>query len=219
MTLIYALVARENNVLVEQSAPGRSGNFSTVTRVLLKRLSSESDSKLSYIYDKYIFHYMVSDHLIYLCMTDENFSRVAAFEFLAEIQQKFTNSFGERAKSAFAYAYNADFGPSLLRMMKKYNSSNNDPVAKIREDVDQVKNVMIQNVDKVLERRERVEILVEKTEDLQNTALNFKRSSRNLRRAMWWKNVKFIILIFVIVIAIIFIIVASACGGIKLPKC
>jgi len=219
MALVYALVARANSVLAECTSPGRTGNFSTVTRVLLKRLKSDKDSKLSYIYDKYIFHYMVSDHLIYLCMSDEEFSRVAAFEFLAEIQQSFTSKFGQRAKVAIAFAYNADFGPVLQRTMKKFNSSNNDPVAKIREEVDQVKNVMIQNIDKVLDRRERVELLVDKTDELQNTAITFKKSSKNLRRAMWWKNVKFIILICIFVIAIIYIIVASACGGPALKKC
>lgn len=219
MTLIYALVARQSTVLAECTTPGRTGNFSTVTRVLLKRLSCEKDSKLSYIYDKYVFHYMVSDSLIYLCMSDEDFSRVGAFEFLAEIKQIFTKRFGERAKVAVAYAYNADFNATLIRVMKKYNSSQNDPVAKIREEVDLVKNIMVQNIDKVLERRERVEILVDKTEDLQNTAISFKKSSKNLRRAMWWKNMKFILMIGIFVIAIIYIIIASACGGPALKKC
>ena len=39
-------------------------------------------------------------------------------------------------------------------------------------------------VEKVLERGERIELLVDKTETLENTAVKFKTSSRTLKKAM-----------------------------------
>lgn len=51
--LIYALVARgQDNVLAERIDEGLRGNFSTVTRVLLRKIDISQDSKQSYIYDK-----------------------------------------------------------------------------------------------------------------------------------------------------------------------
>ena len=50
MPIFYALVARGTVVLAEHT--GRSGNFPTVTRVLLGKISPTSDSKMSYIYDE-----------------------------------------------------------------------------------------------------------------------------------------------------------------------
>ena len=38
---------------------------------------------------RYVFHYIVSDGLTYLCMTDSYFSRQVAFQFLGEIQKRF----------------------------------------------------------------------------------------------------------------------------------
>jgi hypothetical protein len=38
---------------------------------------------------RYLFHAMVSQKITYLCMTDEAVGRVAPFEFLSLIQQKF----------------------------------------------------------------------------------------------------------------------------------
>ena len=35
-----------------------SGNFPTVTRVLLSKIPPQ-DGKMSYVYDKYVFHYVV----------------------------------------------------------------------------------------------------------------------------------------------------------------
>jgi hypothetical protein len=49
MPIFYALVARRQTVLAEYTA--RSGNFPTVTRVLLTKIG-DGDSKMSYVYDK-----------------------------------------------------------------------------------------------------------------------------------------------------------------------
>ena len=51
MPIIYALVARGPHVLAEYTAGGLTGNFSTVTRVLLNKIPPD-DGKMSYVYDK-----------------------------------------------------------------------------------------------------------------------------------------------------------------------
>lgn len=49
MPIFYALVARKTTVLTEFT--GRSGNFPTVTRMLLGKIT-DGDQKMSYVYDK-----------------------------------------------------------------------------------------------------------------------------------------------------------------------
>ncbi|KAJ1672567.1 hypothetical protein EV182_006927, partial [Spiromyces aspiralis] len=59
---------------------------------------------------------------------------------------------------------------------------------------------MVQNIGKctkwpplmsgVLERGDRIEILVDKADALSNTAFAFHKRSTTLRRTMWWKNQK-----------------------------
>lgn len=83
---------------------------------------------------------------------------------------------------------------------EKYNSARTDKIAKVQEEISQVKDVMIKNIDKVLERGEKIELLVDKTEVLDQHAFKFKKQSRSLKRAMWWKNIKLTILIIVIII-------------------
>jgi len=218
MPIIYALVSRATHVLAEYTSSGLTGNFSTVTRVLLKKIPKE-DGKLSYIYDKYIFHYMVSNELTYLCMTDRDFPRLVAFQFLDDIKTRFLATYGDRGKTAIAFAFNADFQRVLQQQMDRYNSTKDDKVARVREEISQVKDVMIKNIDKVLERGEKIELLVDKTEVLDQHAFKFKKQSKALKRSMWWKNAKLMVIIVIFLIAIIYIILASACGGMNLPKC
>jgi len=216
MPIIYSLVARATQVLAEYT--NNTGNFSTVTRVLLKKIP-ETDSKLSYIYDKYIFHYVVADGLTYLCMTDKDFTRLVAFQFLSEIKARFLATYGDRAKTAIAFAFNADFQRVLQQQMEKFNAQKNDKIAKVQEEISQVKDVMIKNIDKVLERGEKIELLVDKTEVLDQHAFKFKKASTKLKRHLWWKNVKLTIIIILFLLAIIYVILAASCGGLALPNC
>ena len=49
--------------------------------------------------------------------------------------------------------------------------------------------------DAVLSRGERIELLIDKTDSLSTNARAFRNSSAQIRRTMWWKNVKVMILI------------------------
>ena len=44
-----------------------------------------------------------------------------------------------------------------------YNSPDNDKLALIKGNIDATKNIMLENLDKLLERGEKIELLVEKT--------------------------------------------------------
>ncbi len=48
MPIFYAVTARRQTVLAEYTA--RSGNFPTVTRVLLAKIA-DGDARMSYVYD------------------------------------------------------------------------------------------------------------------------------------------------------------------------
>ena len=91
MPLIYAFVARRTTVLAEFTST--SGNFPTITRVLLGKIPEE-DGKMSYVYDQFVFHYVVENKITFLCMADENAKRRVPFAFLDDIKVR------ERARSA-----------------------------------------------------------------------------------------------------------------------
>lgn len=87
-----------------------------------------------------------------------------------------------------------------------------DRVKALQSQVDGVKDIMTQNVDRILARGERLDDLMGKSEDLQAGAQNFKHTSQKVARAYWWKNVKLIVVIVVIVLIVILIIIFLATG-------
>ncbi|CAM4731522.1 unnamed protein product [Leuciscus chuanchicus] len=72
----------------------------------------------------------------------------------------------------------------------------------------QVVDIMRVNVDKVLERDQKLSDLDDRADALQAGASQFETSAAKLKRKYWWKNVKmWAILIAVIVIIIVVIII------------
>ncbi|XP_060764055.1 vesicle-associated membrane protein 8 isoform X1 [Neoarius graeffei] len=89
-------------------------------------------------------------------------------------------------------------------------------VKSLQSQVDGVTNIMTQNVERILARGERLDDLMDKSEDLQAGAQNFKHTSQKVARAYWWKNVKLVVVIVVIVVIILLIIVLLASGVIPI---
>ena len=97
MTILYALVARQNVVLAEYTFT--SGNFPTITRVLLGKIPPE-DGKMSYVYDQYVFHYVVEKGLTFLCMADESFKRRVPFAFLDDVKERWFATYGDSGRKS-----------------------------------------------------------------------------------------------------------------------
>ncbi|XP_032904020.1 vesicle-associated membrane protein 3 [Amblyraja radiata] len=74
--------------------------------------------------------------------------------------------------------------------------------------VDEVVDIMRVNVDRVLERDQKLTELDDRADALQAGASQFETSAAKLKRKYWWKNCKmWAILIAVILIIIIIIVV------------
>ena len=58
-------------------------------------------------------------------------------------------------------------------------------------------------MERVLERGEKIELLVDKTERLDQQAFKFKRQSQALKRSMWCKNAKVTALIVFVVALVV----------------
>eukprot|EP01035_Chromulina_nebulosa_P068381 gene68381-93712_t len=96
--------------------------------------------------------------------------------------------------------------------MDFYNSSSSDSLSAVTSRLDDVKNVMIENIDTLMQRGEKLELLVEKTDMLQAEAFKFEKSSRELKRTMYWRRLKLYLLASLILALIIWLISSLICG-------
>lgn len=218
MAILYALVARGSVILAEFTAT--STNANAIARQILEKIPGTNDSHVSYSQDRYIFHVKRTDGLTVLCMADDTLGRRIPFAFLEDIHQRFVKTYGRAVLTAQAYAMNDEFSRVLSQQMEYYsNDPNADRINRLKGEMNQVRNVMIENIDKVLDRGDRLELLVDKTANLQGNTFRFRKQARRFRSTVWWRNVKLMVLVIVALLIIIYVILAFACHGILLPSC
>ncbi|AAS54543.2 AGR054Cp [Eremothecium gossypii ATCC 10895] len=59
------------------------------------------------------------------------------------------------------------------------------------QDLQTIVSVMNDNIDKFLQRQERISLLVDQTSQLNQSSFNFQRKAVRIKRKMWWNNIKF----------------------------
>ncbi|KAJ7220637.1 VAMP synaptobrevin-like protein [Mycena pura] len=212
MSLIHALVARGSVILAEHQAGKR--NFSQATEKILSKIPP-NDSKLTYVWEEYLFHYISEGGFTYLVMADDSAGRRMPFAFLADLQRKFVGAPSTSASlDTPAHGLQGSFGPTIAALMHTYNTAPPaDALAQAQTELNQVKNIMVQNVEQILSRGERIELLVDKTDAMAGQATAFRRGARSVRRQMWWRNTKVVALCVLVALVFLWILVAQFCGA------
>ena len=213
-SIIYSIISRKNVVLCEEtlgtSDAKSTGNFAQITMNLLPKFSTAG--KHTFHYDeRYDFHVLNEKGVSYIALSDRDLQLRIAFSFLNDVMQEFTTAYGDRIKTAQAYSM-ADFSSTLQRLMAKWNDPNADVTTRVQQKLDNVKGVMIDNIDKILERGEKLDIIVDKSEALADTADLFKSDAKALKCQMLKQRAKLYIIIAAIILIIILIIVISNSG-------
>ncbi|KAL9377128.1 hypothetical protein Peur_031248 [Populus x canadensis] len=202
MGILYGMVARGLVVLAEFSSIAQT-NANTVARQILDKIPrGNEDSNSSYSHDRYIFHVKRTDDLTVLCMADDATGRKCndhlkfcagriPFEFLEDIHQRFVKTYGRAIHTSAPYAMNEEFSRILSQQMDHFsNDPNADRLNRLQGEMSHVRSVMIDNIDRVLQRGDRLALLVEKTSTLQGNTIRFRRQTQRFRNTQWWRNFK-----------------------------
>ncbi|KAJ2610442.1 hypothetical protein H4S08_003608 [Coemansia sp. RSA 1365] len=215
--IIYALVARGSVTLAEHSST--TGNFQQVTQAILEKIPP-NDSKLTYVYDRYLFHYISEKGIVYLCIADDKFGRRIPFAFLQDMIERFGEAFSSsEVETASEYGLNS-FARTIAKQMDYYSRNPQvDSIRQVQGEISQVKDVMVQNIERVLERNDRIEILIDKSNNLNNAAFAFRKRSTALKRQYWWRNQKLMATIIFAALVFIYLLISSACGFPTWSKC
>ncbi len=141
-------------------------------------------------------HHPSTGYLTYLVVARADLGRRIPFGFLVEIRQRFLETYDARGTTDFGGmpAYGAaSFNGQLQTLLMAYGTTDAgraDALSRVQGEMESVRGIMTENIERVLERGERIELLVDKTDRLGGSAREFRIRSRVLRRRMWWKNVK-----------------------------
>lgn len=92
------------------------------------------------------------------------------------------------------------------------NSNNNAAQKRLQQTqakVDEVVGIMRVNVEKVLERDQKLSELGERADQLEQGASQFEQQACKLKRKQWWANMKMMIILGVIAVVLLIIIIGK----------
>tara|TARA_B100000674_G_C37791420_1_gene891936 strand:- start:178 stop:942 length:765 start_codon:yes stop_codon:yes gene_type:complete len=213
--IIYTVIARGNVVLTEarhSEKEAAAGNYATVAAKLLRKFPT-IDAKNTYnCNDNLNFHLLCSKGVFYLCLADKSVKLRIAYSFLGDVEKDFLSQHGDQWQKANAYSLTS-FRKRLQQLMKKWNDPNLDKLSRLQNQVEDVKGVMQNNISKVLERGENLEVLVDRTQVLAQSAEQFHKRAKKVKWNMWCQNMKMWFLLFLVVGIIIGAIAIYVCSG------
>ncbi|XP_057585868.1 uncharacterized protein LOC130850375 [Hippopotamus amphibius kiboko] len=208
MTITYSCIANGRAVLAELALTG--GSYQEAAATVLKLVLLRAEPKTIIQMGNFVYHTVFIDGITYLCASDNVLDTVTPSAFLKNVSETLLrNPLMSQEHFSPSNAVAADFQQVLGKYMMKYNKSQEDSsISTLKSQVTDVKNIMAQTIDKILESEERLNIFTDRTDDLQTTAKESQKTRKVLRR-IWWKHFKKIIVITMTMLLSIIIILLS----------
>ncbi|KAJ5919353.1 hypothetical protein N7466_010296 [Penicillium verhagenii] len=241
-SLLYSCIAHRSTILAEHSSPGSSStSASSLASIILPKITHDKPQKLTFTHERLFIHYIADSPtggspdeqsgrteqnsfapISYIVVASAEQGRRIPFAYLLEMKRKFLSAYPPSStdfSSLPAYGC-AAFNTDLRALLQTYNTAPPaDSLASARLEIDSVRDIMTENIERVLERGERIDLLVDKTDRLGGSAHDFRIRSRGLRRRMWWKNIKLMVLLGFVVIFLLYLFIGFGCGLPAWSKC
>lgn len=80
------------------------------------------------------------------------------------------------------------------------------------EDVKEVRQIMLDNINKLLDRGDKINVLVDQTDRLANSSLIFQKKAQLIRKKMWLDLTKFITGIVISAVMLTYLIIGYFCS-------
>ncbi|PRT56459.1 hypothetical protein B9G98_04079 [Wickerhamiella sorbophila] len=171
--LIYSAVFDGSKVLAEyeaQTGPGRKLGIAIASK-------ASPGTQMSYTAGSLSGHYLArSDNAVFVAVCDQTVPRRVPFALLQKLD------------SAIPNLADANIFKFLQETCEGLDGS--DGLQLARQEIDQVRNVVVENIDHLMERGERLSLLVDRTNDMNSNAELFRRRTHAVSRKFWWQNAR-----------------------------
>eukprot|EP00929_Paragymnodinium_shiwhaense_P070934 TRINITY_DN36026_c0_g1_i2.p1 TRINITY_DN36026_c0_g1~~TRINITY_DN36026_c0_g1_i2.p1 ORF type:complete len:271 (-),score=34.24 TRINITY_DN36026_c0_g1_i2:41-853(-) len=184
MLIKSAVVARGTFVVCEYDASTGGEDLNEVSRKVLSKIPRTGAIR-SYVYAGYTFNYVLEKDLIFLCIAAVAAGSELVFQFLNELKRNFQRL----SLQLNGPNRSSELARMLKDMIGKYNSEQDtSKVRQMERELEDVTDMMRDNLSKVMERGERIESLIDKTNIFAGEAISFRKGAKRHNDAVWWQE-------------------------------
>lgn len=212
---VYSFVAQGVVILAEHTA--QSSDLSGVAAQWLKTLNRPAHRKFTMNYDHHIVNFLADDGYFYGVVAKESVGSQILFAFLERVKGDFKKRYAHgKGETATEKSLSKSFGPVMKEHMQYVvsHAQEIDQLANVKAQASEVQVIILDNIKKVLERGEQLNSVEDKAKELHELAVEYKETAREVRRKMWYQNMKIKLGILGILLLILALIIwTSICHG------
>lgn len=191
--------------MVEVGDDGVNANDRELCRLILEKSSHETDDKKqSYMHQDKTVHTLVKSGITYIALCSGDVERRIPFMYLLRLEKEVSQLLGDNDRE-LQDLDKSDLKRRMSGLIQDVEGGKNE-VGELGKEIDQVRNIMVENVERLLERGERINLLVSKTDRMNNSSLQFRRRTVSVKRKFWWKNIKLLALLIIVAMGIAYLL-------------
>jgi hypothetical protein len=212
MSIIYAMIGRNQKVVLSEYTEYK-GKFPAIAREVLTKLTPETRQTIG-LEDKY-YHAITSNNIHYMCYTNGDYNKVLIFGFLTKLKETILEEYPyEKIMST------EDSGLPVQDIIKRtideFNSKDDlELLSKSQvliKKVGELKEEVVQNLSRLLERDNLLDELLEKTKALEGVSVEYVNDTKKLKCKMKQRYIIYGVIMFVALLLVVYIIMGIVCG-------
>ena len=130
----------------------------------------------------------------------ENLNVDVAFSYLADIKKKFFSLY-DKQKIQTSYSYQLkSFSDEIQKLQDFYIKNPQSKLAMLKNNINQTSEIMHQNVEKLFQRNEKLEITLQKSNNLLGNSDVFYKNIHRMKMKQKYKRLKYIALFILIIL-------------------
>jgi len=208
-----AMVVGREGRIIEITPEGESQCLKTA-RIIAHKVPITNDDKKAYEENDYLFSLIVEEETLFLCASDSRFKQRKAFQFLNALK----SDYFESEESLTTSEEIEEFKNQMIEQLEYYSSPGSDKIENLQVKADEVKEVALENLDKLFRRGDNLDSTMDQAGVLEERGKHFNKVSgkqkwMEYRKHILWTIVcvacclLLLLLVLGIIIAIVWIAV------------
>ena len=149
------------------------------SRLVIERVSQDTHAQVQ-LEKGICFAIANSDKIGVTMICDEEYPKRVAIDFLLKVHNDFKTFISEKKLDLNLYTNDTDVKyPNIATEIEEWQDpSKKDNLMKLQNELNDVTDIMRQNLNELLKREENLEKLMEKSNDLSSTSVNFYKQAK-----------------------------------------
>ncbi|KAG9233440.1 Longin-like domain-containing protein [Amylocarpus encephaloides] len=149
-------------------------------KMIIRKFSRHSEPQASIESGAYTIHYLISQDIVYICISEKSYPRKLAFTYLSDLQNEFSTTYPQQqvlSSILRPYAF-MEFDTFISRTKATYSDSRaTQNLDKLNDELRDVTKVMTKNIEDLLYRGDSLERMGEVSSRLREDSKKYKQAA------------------------------------------